>query len=357
VFSVFLFVANFVVYQTLVVIFDFTEVWKLHTVAGFLTFFSGGFIVASILGSLKYNWFTRTLYTVTAVWTGLFAYLFMVSILFGLLVMVPGLPAIKIGLRLLILAVAVSIYGFFHARNIKVKQIQVTIPNLPEAWEGRRVIWISDIHLGQLHSHRFAGRIVKKVNAMPHHMIFIGGDLFDGTGAPDINELVAPFRSLSAPLGSYFITGNHEEFGDSSKFIMAVKSCGIKVIQDELVDIDGVQLIGVDYRNASTAGGFEKILAGLKIDTSKPSILLKHEPKHLEVAERAGISLQISGHTHLGQQWPLGYLAQMIYKGYAYGLKNLKSMQVFTSSGVGTWGPPLRVGTDSEIVVFTFNAR
>ncbi len=271
--------------------------------------------------------------------------------------MLPDFPSVYVGKTLFIYALLVSTYGFFHARSIKVKHVEVALPNLPEVWHGRRALWISDLHLGQLHSPPFAKRIVKKVNAMPHHIIFIGGDLFDGTGAPDIDELVAPFKSLSAPLGSYFITGNHEEFGDSSKFIRAVKSCGIKVVQDELVAIDGLQIIGVDYRNASSREGFEAILSGLAIDTSTPSILLKHEPKDLVVAQRAGISLQISGHTHLGQQWPHGYMAQVIYKGYAYGLKNFKSMQVYPSSGVGTWGPPMRVGTDSEIVVFTFTAK
>ena len=94
-------------------------------------------------------------------------------------------------------------------------------------------------------------------------------------------------------------------------------------------------------------------LSRLAIDPRKPSILLKHEPRDLDVAEAAGISLQISGHTHKAQMWPLVYVAQRSYKGFAYGLKRLGRMQVYTSSGVGSWGPPMRVGTDGEIVVIT----
>ena len=87
-----------------------------------------------------------------------------------------------------------------------------------------------------------------------------------------------------------------------------------------------------------------------------PSILLKHEPRDLDVAQQAGISLQISGHTHKGQQWPFNHLAQRVYKGYAYGLKQYEksAMQVLVSSGVGGWGPPVRVGSDCEIVHITF---
>ena len=248
----------------------------------------------------------------------------------------------------------ISVYGIFHAKNISVVEIQVPMRHLPLKWKNRKAIWISDLHLGQIHSASFTRKIVKKINTLSYDIIFIGGDLYDGTSAPDIHELIAPLKELSAPQGIYFITGNHEEFGDSGKFISAVKSIGIEILQDRMINVDGLQLIGVDYLTASNRDQFKKILSGLPIDTNKFSILLKHEPKDLDVALDAGISLQISGHTHRAQLWPLGYLANFIYKGFAYGLKTLGDMQIYTSSGVGTWGPPMRVGTNSEIVVFDF---
>jgi uncharacterized protein len=255
---------------------------------------------------------------------------------------------------LLVIALVASIYGVFHAKDIHVKEIKVSLPDLPAAWIGRKAVWVSDLHLGQLHGPSFARKIVKKVNDLPHDIVFIGGDLFDGTSAPDLDGLIAPFKDLSAPLGVYFITGNHEEFGDSNRFVQAIKSIGMHVLQDKMTEIEGVQLVGVDYHNASDSRRFEKTLSELAIDQNKLSILLKHEPKDLYIAHEAGISLQISGHTHQAQMWPLGYLASLVYKGYAYGLKDFKDMQVYTSSGVGTWGPPMRVGTDAEVVVFTF---
>ena len=113
-------------------------------------------------------------------------------------------------------------------------------------------------------------------------------------------------------------------------------------------------IVWVDYRNSSKSENYKEILKKVAINRNVPSILLKHEPKDWEIAEGAGISLQISGHTHKAQMWPLVYVARMIYKNFTYGLQRFKNMQIYTSSGTGTWGPPMRVGTQSEIVVFTF---
>jgi predicted MPP superfamily phosphohydrolase len=353
--SFFLYIANLVIYEAVADIFTITTQWQLIILGGLLAIFSANFIGATILGTYYYNTFTRTYYVLAAVWIGLCVYLFFASTLFGVLVMLPvSLPTTNVGMALMTAALLVSVYGFFHSRNIRIVETEISLANLPASWRGKKAIWISDLHLGQLQGPAFARKVVDTVNALPHDIIFIGGDLFDGTGAPDINELVAPLKDFRAPLGTYFITGNHEEFGDSGRFIAAVKSVGIRVLLDEKVDIEGLQLVGVDYHNASDKEQFKTILSKLSLDPQKPSLLLKHEPKDLDVAEEADISIQISGHTHRAQLWPLEYVAQLTYKGYAYGLKKFKNMQVFTSSGTGTWGPPMRVGTNSEIIVITF---
>lgn len=168
------------------------------------------------------------------------------------------------------------------------------------------------------------------------------------------SEVIKPFLDLHPKLGIYFITGNHEEFGDSKHFTDAIKATGIKVLNNEMVTVDGIQLIGVDDRDSIDVSKFENILFGLDIDRNKPSILLKHQPSQLAEAAKAGISLQISGHAHKAQIFPLNIFTNYIYKGYDYGLQKIDNMAVFTSSGVGTWGPPMRVGSDAEIVVFSF---
>lgn len=183
-------------------------------------------------------------------------------------------------------------------------------------------------------------------------MILIGGDLFDGVKchAPSLLE---PFRGLHPAQGIYFVTGNHEYIEDTPAMLEEVKDIGVKILRNQMVDVHGIQVAGVDWKAASRKHEFEKIFAKMPIDKKKPSILLRHEPSHLDVAERAGISLMLCGHTHAGQIFPLGYITRRMYHGFDYGVKQLGKMIVCTSSGVGTWGPPLRFGTKSEIVVIT----
>jgi predicted MPP superfamily phosphohydrolase len=324
-------------------------------VALLLSVFTLSFVASTVLGNYSYILFTRAYYLISSVWIGFFTYAFMASILFALLIAIS--PSLVIaGPPLYGMALLISLYGILHARSLVTKEVAVSLPHLPAAWEGRRAVWISDVHFGQIYGSGYAERIAAHIEKIAPDIIFVGGDLFDGTVAPDVREQVAPLRRLTAPLGVYFITGNHEEYGDLGKFLPAVVSAGMRVLTDEIVELDGLQVIGVDYRNTSTIEGFESVLSKLPIDRTRPSILLKHGPENIAAAEAAGISFQIAGHTHNGQMWPFGYIASMVHQGFAYGLKRFRLMQIYVSSGTGTWGPPMRIGTNSEIVVFTFQS-
>ena len=347
--------ANMVVYSAVVTLTTPSQWWQLVGLGVGLGLLSLSFIVATVLGTRFYNRGTRWYYTVTAIWIGFLVYLFFASILFGLLALVIPLAWLPvIGSLLLGGALILSLVGWLLARKIVVREVLITLPNLPTSWEGRKAVWLSDVHLGQLRGPKFLQQIVDQVNELERDLVFIGGDLFDGTLAPDIKVLCAPLEKLRAPLGTFFVTGNHEEYGHSKTFTDIISAYGVRVLADEKIELDGVQLVGVDYTSASQYADFERILGGLALDQSKPAILLKHEPRDLATAARAGISLQLSGHTHKAQLWPLSYLADWVYKGFSYGLKQFETMQVFVSSGTGTWGPPLRIGSRCELVVFTF---
>jgi predicted MPP superfamily phosphohydrolase len=159
---------------------------------------------------------------------------------------------------------------------------------------------------------------------------------------------------LVAPQGVYFVAGNHEEFGDDSKFVHAIAAAGVRVLSNEKVELDGLQIIGVPYRNATQKRHLASALDEVCLDRDRASILLTHAPDHPEIAEAAGISLQLSGHTHLGQFLPWSWMARRVYRQFVYGLSQIGKMQVFTSSGAGTWGPPLRLGSNPEIVMLEF---
>src|SRR4029077_6100543 len=179
----------------------------------------------------------------------------------------------------------------------------VRLANLPAAWRGRRAALISDVHLGHVRNGSFLRRLVAKILSEEPDAIFVAGDLYDGT-AIDARRAAEPLNQLVAPHGVYFVAGNHEQFGDDSKYLLAIAAAGVRVLSNEKVEVDGLQIVGVPYRNATHDAHFASVLHSILLDRHRASILLTHAPDHPEVAEAAGVSLQLSGHTHLGQFIP-----------------------------------------------------
>src|ERR1700716_362519 len=196
-------------------------------------------------------------------------------------------------------------------------------------------------------------RLVAKILREEPDAIFIAGDLYDGT-AIDARLAAEPLSEHVALHGVYFVAGNHEQFGDDSKYLNAIAAAGVRVLSNEKVEVDGLQIIGVPYRNATQNGQLASVLHDIGLDRDRASILLTHAPDHPEIAEAAGVSLPLSGHTHLGQFLPWSWMARRVYRQFVYGLSRIGKMQVFTSSGAGTWGPPLRLGSNPEIVMLEF---
>ena len=184
-------------------------------------------------------------------------------------------------------------------------------------------------------------------------MVFITGDFYDGTAA-DVVACASPLAQLSVRFGAFFVTGNHEEFTNAARYIDALSRARVRVLHNEKVDVEGLQVAGIPYHEMGHPERFVATLRGIGIDSASPSILLIHAPNRLWEAERAGVSLQLSGHTHRGQFFPWTLAVKRIYKQFGYGLQRLGNMQVYTTSGAGTWGPPVRLGTDPEIVLIRF---
>lgn len=307
-----------------------------------------------IFSSQYYNRFTRTHYYLSMVWFGCLGYLFLTSFLYLLFVAVSGENFSTLGEVLFVGSIIASFYGLYVARQLRIKNIVIEVDNLPEIWHQKKIAWISDVHLGQIYGKEYAQKIVNMVKEINPEALCVGGDLFDGTTAPDCHDLVAPFKELAAIMPVYFITGNHEEFNDDSVFLQAVRGVGMIVLSNEVVELRDMQFVGVDFKNTQKRNEYMDVFSRITLTIDKPAILLKHEPKDIDVAELHGISLQISGHTHNAQMWPFTYMVRRMYKGYEYGHKMFKKMHVYTSSGAGTWGPPMRVGTQCEIAVFHF---
>ena len=249
-------------------------------------------------------------------------------------------------------AILTGLYGVLNASCTRITRATVRLANLPEAWRGRTAALISDLHLGHVRNGSFLRRLVAKILREEPDAVFIAGDMYDGT-AIDAGRAAEPLSELTAPQGVYFVAGNHEQFGDDSKYLRAISAAGVRVLSSEKVEVDGLQILGVPFRSAA-GGRLASALDSMGLDRERASILLVHAPDHPEIAEAAGVSLQLSGHTHLGQFVPWSWMARRVYRQFVYGLSRIGKMQVFTSSGVGTWGPPLRLGSNPEIVMLQF---
>jgi len=323
-----------------------------------LGFLSVSFVGASLLAFRYTNGILRVFYRAAAVWVGLLSFLFAGAVLSWIIFGAARLAGLDVNFHRTVellygAAVVTGLYGIFNASWTRITRATVQLANLPAAWRGRRAALISDLHLGHVRNGSFLRRMVAKILKEEPDAIFIAGDMYDGT-AIDARQAAEPLSKLAAPHGVYFVAGNHEQFGDDGKYLDAIAAAGVRVLRNEKVEADGLQIIGVPYRHAVHDGHFASVLRGIRLDRDRASILLTHAPDNPEIAEAAGVSLQLSGHTHLGQFIPWSWMARRIYRQFVYGLSRIGKMQVFTSSGAGTWGPPLRLGSNPEIVMLQF---
>jgi predicted MPP superfamily phosphohydrolase len=319
---------------------------------------SVSFVAASLLAFRHTNTAVRTLYRAAAVWMGLLSFLILATVCAWIVFGVARLAGLSMNFHrtvesLFAAAVMAGLYGVFNASWTRITRTTVRLANLPAAWQGRKAALISDVHLGHVRSGSFLRGMVAKILKEGPDAVFIAGDLYDGT-AIDARRAAEPLRELVAPQGVYFVAGNHEQFGDDSKYLDAVAAAGVRVLRNEKVEVDGLQIVGVPYRNAVQGGPFARALDAVGLDRGRASILVTHAPDHPKIAEAAGFSLQLSGHTHVGQFVPWSWMARRTYRQFVYGLSWIGKMQVFTSSGAGTWGPPLRLGSNPEIVMLEF---
>ena len=338
-------------------VYDFSPMnhWRLLVALGIL---SVSFLATSIIGFRTTNLVLRIVYRITAVWLGFVNYAFFSSVLCWVVYLAVLLVGTKIerayfAAFFLGLTVGVTGYGVINGEWTRVRRITVKLARLPDSWRGRTAVLVSDVHLGNYRAFGFVRRVVKLVLRLKPDVVFIAGDLYDGTPA-DLARLAEPLRMLKAPLGAFFVEGNHEEFSDRTKYLKAVAATGVRVLENEKVIVDGLQIIGVTYRDATHGEHFRKTLRSTGFDRGQTSILLTHAPDPVQVSAEEGISLQLSGHTHHGQFWPWTLAAERMYGKFVYGLHRLGEMQIYTSTGAGTWGPPLRVGSRPEIVAIKF---
>ena len=307
------------------------------------------------------------------VWTGSFwlaamLYFFLTVVFLDIVRLVnhflPFFPALITGnyekVKLYVLSgvsisvIALIVLGHINTLNPRIKEISIHIPKDANGMTELNAVMMSDIHLGTLIGNGHFEKIVEKVKAINPDIIFLAGDVLDEDLEPVLRQNIGEtLKRLEAPLGVYGVMGNHEYIGGAEAAYNYLTSHGLKIIRDSVVKInDSFYILGREDRDKKRfAGRGRKDLKEIvkMADHEYPLILIDHQPYYLEKAAKLGIDLQLSGHTHHGQLWPLNYVTSAIYT-ISYGYGKIDNMHAYVSNGVGTWGPPVRVGNRPEIV-------
>lgn len=245
------------------------------------------------------------------------------------------------------------LYGYYNYRHPQVNKIDVSLDK-PIEGNGINIVAVSDVHLGYGTGKAMLKEYVDMINAQHPDLILIGGDLIDNSLTPLYKENMAEeLARLKAPLGIYMVPGNHEYISGIDESVRFLKDTPIQLLRDSVVTLpNGVQIIGRDDRSNRSRHSLPTLLK--QADRSKPIILLDHQPYNLAKTDSLGIDLQFSGHTHHGQIWPMSLVTDRIYE-QSHGYRKWTQSHIYVSSRLSLWGPPFRIGTNSDMAVFHLN--
>ncbi len=340
----------------------FRAILLVLTIACAILFFAGRAIVLRHPGAV-----TGVLAAVGYWYLAFFIYLLFLTLAVDLVRLIDaffpffpeGLRSARTGGRLAFALVfgtafVATIAGTVHALKLHIRTTSVVLTKPAGSLTSLNAVLFADVHLSPMHRTPFLDRIVDAAAALSPDIVFIAGDLFsEDTPESDIEAIAASLRRLRPRFGTFACLGNHEVFGGLDKARTGFRLAGITLLEDEAVLVgDAFYVAGRKDPQAGEVGKrrmplFE-ILADL--DKSHPVILLDHQPIALKEAEGAGVDLQLSGHTHDGQLFPVNIINSWIYE-HNWGPLSRGKTQFDVTSGAGTWGPPVRLGSTSEIVL------
>jgi len=328
----------------------------------FLSFIAGRFLERAALSR-----FSSVLVWIGSFWLGAMVYfcfiLLVIDIMWLMNSIVPLLPLFLIAsgeakevtpMIVIGFVILVVIAGYINALKPRVKTLDLTIPKNVNPTKALNIVVASDIHLGTLICKSRLERIVEKINSLNPDLVLLPGDVVDEDLGPVIREnLGETLRKIKSKYGVIAVTGNHEYIGGVEEACRYLTDHGITVLRDNSMKIDnGITIVGRE--DASIRQFAQKRRKSLEelmenADTSHPVILMDHQPFRLEEAEKNGVDLQLSGHTHHGQLGPFNFITKRVYE-LSWGYKKKGNTHFYVSSGVGTWGPPIRTGNRPEIV-------
>jgi len=317
------------------------------------------FLISVFLSHVYNNVLIKSAYFASALWLGFLIKLLFLLLLNRLLVFVGGVFNISLNNSVihsifLLIALSLVLWGVINARLLRIKSISPVFKNLPDYWRDKKIIFISDVHLGSIYGVKFLSSLVKMINKLTPDLVIIGGDLFDGSKG-DYDSFIKKLNEIKSLHGVCMIMGNHESYMNNKTLETILNGLEFKIINNKIININGLQIAGLNPYERKADHKTENILSDK--DESLPLIMINHEPNRVKWIKRVGTDLMLSGHTHKGQFFPLNYFTRLIYGRNYYGFNREGSFQSYTSSGAGSWGPPIRTSSISEIVLINLSAE
>ena len=304
---------------------------------------------------------------ISALWMGVFVYLLLLFLVADLVVLlgslvrvipspVPGAVRFVSGLLAVLLTMSIVSYGLYNANQIRHVSYDIQT-GAPELKAGMKIVMISDLHLGAANSEKNLEKVIHDIDEMGPDIVCIAGDIFndDFSAIQNPAGVIELFKSIDATYGVYACLGNHDGGRSLGQMTRLLEESDIELLNDEYRIIDD-RLVLVGRLDASPIGGF----GGMKrtdiadilssVDTDLPIVVMDHNPARIgEYGNEVGLIL--CGHTHRGQMFPGNLITRAVFTvDYGYYRKDAESPRVVVTSGAGYWGPPMRVGTNSEIV-------
>jgi uncharacterized protein len=260
----------------------------------------------------------------------------------------PEWPAVSAAAVVLITLLSTAA-GMWNAASIRVRSFDLDFPKSPAGRGELRIAAVSDLHLGTVLGRRHVEKVAEKIRGLDPDVVLFVGDTFDEDLTEAAEQKVAEvIRALPARYGLFAVLGNHEHFHDPRRAVEYLREAGVTVLEDSAAKAaEGVWIIGRKDRQAGVREPVSDLVR--KLDPKDVRILLDHQPFHLEEAEKNGIDLQVSGHTHYGQLFPFNFITDRVYE-LSYGYLRKGHTHVVVSCGAGTWGPPVRTAGRTEVV-------
>ena len=317
-------------------------------------------VLASFLGTVGNRLLPVSMrsgiYLISSYWLVVMTYLilFFVMVDFVRLFYFPFAP----GLVVIPAVIMLLLYGTWNARNIKISSYEINIAKRAGCLRQLHIAMLSDTHFGPINDNR-QKKIVDTINSLNPHIVLIPGDVIDDITLFHKRGIAADLRNIKSKYGIYASLGNHDYFDKNlSQRVEILKEAGVTLLRDSSVQVAGsFYIVGREDRYHELTGGKGRkepgdLLRG--IDPELPVIMLDHQPLELAAAGHAGVDLLLSGHTHRGQFFPFNLITARLFE-IDHGYLKKDGLHVIVSSGAATWGPPVRIGTSSEIVSITVN--